>query len=521
MQHAAGEKIMISEAPEVYTFEIDVSAPRDMEKMQFSDPLEQDASVFKEFTGLSQYTRRKINKAAATSRDAEDRFYASTGYGVFNLAEPPYSFDELATFYDNSPSNHAAIVAKVSNVVGLGYNFDVTQAAVEKIQSLESKDAANKAHRKVERTKIELTNWLDSLNPDETFQQILDKVATDYEVFGNGYFEVGRTVTGQIGYLGHIPAGTVRVRRKRDGFIQIVGQHVTFFKNFGTDTASPITNDPRPNEIIHVKKYSPRSSFYGVPDSVAAGTAIVGDSLAAQYNIKYFDNSATPRYIVTLTGGRLSKAAEDKLFKFLQSSLRGNPHRTLFIPLPNDANGNPIKFEMHRVDDQIMDGSWENYRERNKQDILLAHAVPLSRVGGGNDDGVANSLASDRMFKEQVVVPTQAIFEKAISKIVKEKTDLVIFNLNELTLTDELAKSQIDERYARNQILTINEIREGIGYPAHAEGDKFFEPKPQTSAEQNAQANGTRERDKQRTANNSDSTTTTSGRNPQGAGSKE
>lgn len=511
---------MISEADDFVIQEIDISSPAPVDTVKFFDPMEQDAAMFKEFSGLSPYTRRKINKAAATSRDAEDRYYAHNGYGIFKLAEPPYNFDELASFYDHSPSNHAAIIAKVSNVVGLGYNFDVSHAALDKMESLDE-EPRQKAQRKIERTKTELERWLDSLNDDETFQQILDKVATDYEVFGNGYFEVGRTVTGQIGYLGHVPAATVRVRNRRDGFVQVVGQHITFFRNFGADDESPITGDTRPNEIIHVKKYSPRSSFYGVPDSIACATAIVGDHLASQYNIKYFENSATPRYITTLSGGRLSKRAEDKLFKFLQSSLRGNPHRSLFIPLPNDANGNPIKFAMERVDDKIMDGSWENYRERNKQDILLAHAVPLSRVGGGNSDGVANSLASDRMFKEQVVVPTQTVFEKAVNKLIKEKTDLVVFNLNELTLTDELAQSQIDERYARNQVLTINEIREKIGYPPHPEGNKFFEPKPQTSAEQNAQANGSRARDKERVANNSDSPTTVSGRNPQGSGSKE
>lgn len=500
---------------------VDARSPETVEKQVFFDPMEQDAAFLKDFTGLSQYTKRKINKAAAETRSAEVAYLNATGYGILNLAEPPYNLDELSTFYDTSPVNHAAITAKVSNIVGLGYAFVASQGAIDKIQSISDADAATKASRKVDRIKVEMTNWLDSLNDEETFQHILEKVATDYEVFGNGYIEVGRTVTGQIGYIGHIPAATIRVRRKKDGFIQIVGSHITYFRNFGETNSSPVTNDPRPNEIIHVKKYSPRSSFYGVPDSVACATAIVGDALASQYNVKFFDNSATPRSIVTLTGARLSAKAEDKLFKFLQSSLRGNPHRTLFIPLPLDSQGNPVQFTIHKVDSDSVDGSWEQYRERNKQDILLAHAVPLSRVGGANQDGVANSLASDRMFKEQVVVPTQMVFEKAINRIVKERTDIVTFDLNELTLIDEVAESQILERYLRNQAIKINEARERIGLPSVPDGDKFFEPKPQTTAEQNAQAGESRSRDKERTASNSDSSTTVSGRSPQGSGSKE
>jgi capsid portal protein len=45
------------------------------------------------------------------------------------------------------------------------------------------------------------------------------KVYTDLQATGNGFLEIGRTVTGEIGYVGHIPATTVRVRRLRDGFV--------------------------------------------------------------------------------------------------------------------------------------------------------------------------------------------------------------------------------------------------------------------------------------------------------------
>jgi hypothetical protein len=48
------------------------------------------------------------------------------GYGLFDVITPPYNLYELANFYDTSFANHAAIDAKVENVVGLGYRFDVT-----------------------------------------------------------------------------------------------------------------------------------------------------------------------------------------------------------------------------------------------------------------------------------------------------------------------------------------------------------------------------------------------------------
>ena len=69
-----------------------------------------------------------------------------------------------------------------------------------------------------------------------------------------GYIEVGRTVNGEIGYIGHIPSATIRIRRLLDGYMQIIGQKVVYFRNFGAKNTNPVTADPRPNEIIHIKE---------------------------------------------------------------------------------------------------------------------------------------------------------------------------------------------------------------------------------------------------------------------------
>ena len=66
--------------------------------------------------------------------------------------------------------------------------------------------------------------WLESLNNDDSFTTTMTKVYTDMQAIGNGYLEIGRTTRGEIGYIGHIPATTMRVRRLRDGYVQIIGQ---------------------------------------------------------------------------------------------------------------------------------------------------------------------------------------------------------------------------------------------------------------------------------------------------------
>ncbi len=458
----------------------------------------------------------RSGKDGAQSKEINPGTVFRNGYGIFDVITPPWNLYELANYYDTSFANHAAIDAKVENIVGLGYDFEVSKRTMMTLESQSNESALDKAKKRIERMRVELRDWLESLNSDESFTNIMMKVMTDFEATGNGYLEIGRTVKGEIGYVGHIPSTTMRVRRMRDGYVQIIGQRVVYFRNFSATNPNPITADPRPNEIIHFKSYSPLNTFYGVPDIISAIGSLHGDQLASQYNIDYFGNKGVPRYVVTLKGAKLSEDAEDKMFRFLQTNLKGNHHRTLYIPLPGDSDTNKVEFKMEAVENGTQEASFNEYRIRNRDDILVAHQVPLSKIGGGDSAAIAAALAQDRTFKEQVARPRQDAIQKMINKMIREKTDILEFKFNELTLTDEIAQSQILERYVKNKIIVPDEARDilGMGPRPDGDGNKPLEVKPQEAPN----STGNDARDAQRANNASDSTATVAGRNPKGEG---
>ena len=506
-----------------------------LDQFKADDPFNKAWSELKSYNGLDNNFRRRttrlVEKAdrnnptqgyldsaraeqsgidGAKSKEINPGTVYRNGYGLFDVITPPWNVYELANYYDTSFANHAAIDAKVENIVGLGYDFEVSPATMLRLESNQDKEQVARARNRIERAKIEMHGWLESLNDDDSFTTTMMKVYTDVQAVGNGYLEVGRTIRGEIGYIGHIPATTMRVRRLRDGFVQIIGQKVVYFRNFGAKNANPVTSDPRPNEIIHFKQYSPLNTFYGVPDIMSAINSLHGDQLASQYNIDYFSNKAVPRYVVTLKGARLSADAEDKMFRFLQTSLKGQSHRTLYIPLPGDSDTNKVEFKMEPIENGVQEGSFERYRNQNRDDILVAHQVPLSKIGGGDSGSIAAALAQDRTFKEQVARPAQKELEKTLNKIIKEKTDVLVLKFKELTLTDEIAQSQILERYVKAQVMLPNEARSALGLPQREGGDEPFQPKPQDTTD--------RARDGERLNNQSDGDATLSGRNPKGEG---
>jgi PBSX family phage portal protein len=488
------------------------------------DPFAKKASELNEMEGLSRSFKisttkqlqkfyRGVDGAASKKEETED----VTGYNAFKVMLPPYNLDYLAKLYEVSPPHYSAVKAKVANIVGLGYDFILSPNAKMAVDKIETEEKTKKMRARLEREKQKLFDWIASCNEEDDFIETLIKVWTDYEVTGNGYLEIGRTTTGSIGYIGHVPATTMRIRQRRDGFVQIISNKAVFFRNFGDQkTPNPVGSDTRPNEVIHIKKYSPTNGFYGVPDVVAAKAAVAGNEFATRFNLDYFENKAVPRYVIVIKGGKLSPAAERRITEFFQTSLKGKNHRTLYVPLPPDEQERKTSFEMKPVEAGTQDSSFNNYRKGNLSDILMAHRVPLSKVGLAEGVSLAVARDADKTFKEQVCRPEQTIFENKLNKIIKEVTDVFLIHLNELSLTDEDTQSKIDERYIRNQVVVPNEIRARKGLPGLDGGDKVVQQGAAAAAETRAQTNQTRSRDAERSANSPDKSG--EGRNEQGAG---
>ena len=491
-----------------------------------SDPFLAGLEDLKKVRGLGASFKRKINREFSKSFTGREETgtqqnllaQAITGYAMFDLVEPPYNLEYLSKVYEISTYNYAAINAKVANIVGLGYDFIETKKTNDAIDSLTDDKSLERARRKLSKLRQDLHSWLDTTNDEDTFTQTLIKVFTDYEATGNGYIEIGRTTAGNIGYIGHIPAKTMRVRRLRDGFIQLLYGKAVYFNNFGdSETENPIAGqEDRPNEIIHLKKYTPMNNYYGVADIIAAQVSLAGNELSGRYNLDYFENKAVPRYIITVKGAKLSPESERKLLEFFQVGLKGKNHRSLYIPLPGDTPDSKTEFKMEPVEANPQESSFNVYRKSNRDEILLAHRVPINKIGTPEGVNLAVARDADKTFKEQVCRPAQMILEKKLNKIFEEKTDALTLKFNELTLTDEDTQSKIDERYLRMQVITPNEVRIRKGMIPLDGGDEVVDLKGQDAAEQTAQAGNTRQRSQDRQANAPDNSG--EGRNAKGDG---
>lgn len=493
----------------------------------FEDPFSKSWDEIRKMDGINPNVRRqatRLEKAFTGQDDSKSKKLDPldlTGYSLFQIVQPPYNMLYLAQLYDVSPYHHSAVNAKVANVVGLGYKFEETYAVTQKVEeAMDNPKKLDKIRSKIEIAKVDLREYLEALNSDDSFLENMKKVYTDLEATGNGYLEVGRTSTGKIGYLGHIPVTTMRIRRHRDGFVQVVYNRYTFFRNFGdTETPDQIGTDPQPNEVIHFKKFTPSNTYYGIPDILSAKNAVAGDEFAQRFNLDYFENKAVPRYIITVKGAKLTADSERKLLEFFQTGLRGRNHRTLYIPLPSDGENSRVEFNMEPVEAGIQDSSFKNYAVENRDRILIAHRVPISKIGMPADVSLANAKDADKTFKEQVCRPMQEELEHKLNLIIKEFTDAFLIRFEELALTDEETMSRIDDTYLKDKVILPNEVRARKGLAPIQGGDEPLELKPQQASEAITAGKGTRQRDQKRKLNAPDKQG--EARNPQGEGRQQ
>ena len=100
-------------------------------------------------------------------------------YDKYRLLEPPFSFTQLYKIYEESDVLQECIDAMITNVDGFGYKLVYLRDDLEKIDSPESK---------VMRRKLE--NFFDHANDEQSWLTIRKLMRMDYEVLGNGGFEV-------------------------------------------------------------------------------------------------------------------------------------------------------------------------------------------------------------------------------------------------------------------------------------------------------------------------------------------
>lgn len=397
-----------------------------------------------------------IAKNDVGSQQLQDPFvqsYESDPMSVTNVLRPPYKMETLKMLPIRNAILLQCIHAMVTNCHSFGWTL-VYEGEKGKEQSAEALAE-----------KVRIENLLDFPNDHDSLGNMRVKAGTDYEVLGNGYFEVGRDATGNVSFYYHVPGEKVRLckvdstpvpikmtlmrngkpvvitaRRFFRRFVQMVGSDKVYFKEFGdprsidpktgnVNTTLPL--EKQATEILHVPQYW-SGSPYGIPCWVNNLPAILGMREAEMVNLQYFEDNAIPAMAVLVSGGTL---AEDTLLelqeKFVNSKGRDQINRVVVIEAVADldAAGDtdsapPVpSLEIKPLRDaQQSDALFLAYDEASMAKIRGSFRLPPIYVGRSDDYTRATAESSAQLAEIQVFAPRRNVFDDVMN------TKLLVYN---------------------------------------------------------------------------------------------
>ncbi len=356
----------------------------------------------------TQVARESIEKA---SKQIQDPF-VQEDYER-GIVKPPYNQKTLAQAILKNAWFKTCINGKVSSGFEVGYDFELIEEFKDQPDDDKEKALANEIFR--------------NPNATETFQEVIKRVMTDYESTGNGYLEISKNGEGQVDGMYHIPSHTARVSKDKKAIVQIRDNVKMYFRAYGIEAgeecealSQTMTPDSETgyweNEVIHFKNYSPLDDFYGVPDALSAWFAFVGDTYAVKYNMQFFENNAVPQYIVTITGGKVTRRARETIMRYFRQEIKGENHKTLVIPLPH---GMKAEFKAVSEYSSMKDAHFVAYRKMNREEICAVMRVPPSEAGIWESAIKANSYVQSKNFITKVVQPLQHKVTHQLNKILR------------------------------------------------------------------------------------------------------
>lgn len=319
------------------------------------------------------------------------------------------------------------------------------------------------------------------------FEDLMDRVKRDEEECGNGAIEVSRNkLDGMIDGLFYVPGHRIRRLRDRTGWLLLdiresQSRSIRFY-NFGEKVA--YDDDGRPtnkvaqngvrwarNELLVFQLSTSESRDYGLPRDVAMALEYLGDKLAAEANISFFDSSGTPPTIIFVTADTEKTGSGKTTFRVPQDTARrvantlksdgAHRHRVAIVPLPTGS-----KTEMHQLGTQAeRDMGFVNYRQDLRQLTRTAFTLPGIFVADSGD-GRYTAEVDRALGLEQVFDPEQSRYERILRQTLLR--DLGYLDMKptykRLAVEGDEAKRTSAVAMSTTKTITNREFRAAHGY---------------------------------------------------------
>lgn len=441
-----------------------------------------DKAIDREIRLGDLIVEKQWNTASAVT-DADNNPFRGNGANLANLIEPIYSQNYLAELPEVSAEFKQVVACMVANTVGFGVR------AVKRDDDSEIN----------EDEMIDLKNFIEYANPDDSLQSVLSAGAWDFYLNGNMYLEVIRNKGGRPSGISRVPAYKVRLTTKektpfsfqmsqalktRDGYVvkkkteykrfRLFAQHnqvdshagvmstgeVIWFKEFGDPrqydrltgellkTKSAIRKARSAgtiaHEILHVTPPLTRGP-YGFPNHIGNIESIEGDRFVSRTNLATFKNNMIPSMVFAFSGGRATEKTIERLTSFTETKFGGrSDNRSRFLVLEAEAHNEEEDSGRAKIDvKSLHEGAKEDqmfgkFSDNCRASIRRSFRIPELLVARGMAQSARVISASTKLADEQVFAQDRQLFVDAFNRKILPELGIAntVIELNSPNVTD-------------------------------------------------------------------------------------
>jgi len=357
--------------------------------------------------------------------------------GEYKNRYPEYLLD----LYRRSAKNHAIINSKKDYVVGQGWAVNA--------EGLDTMGLAK------------LQEFINHPNQYESLNDILEKVALDYELYNGFALEiVYNQLNDKIAAVYH--ADFARYRSNDDGSCYYYSEDWSKHNPVVEKIEAFNWKEPSGKQLLYVKGYSPDCKYYPLPTYLGSTSYIELDVEIANFHLNAVKNNFVGGTIVSFYNGEPTAEEQEEIERQIKDKFTGTDNANSIVL--NFADSRDRGVEIQQLNGNDFDKRFDILNKTVQREIYAGHQVTDPALFGIKEDGIFTSrnqlVDSFELFQNTYINNRQQFIERVFNELASlqglsnrlyiQDTEPISVQFSEATVTS---------------VMTQEEIREKVGLP--------------------------------------------------------
>jgi DNA-binding MarR family transcriptional regulator len=364
--------------------------------------------------------------------------------GEYKNRYPEY----LLNLYRRSAKHHAIINSKKDYVVGQGWAVNA--------EGLDTMGLAR------------LQQFIQEPNQYESLNDILEKVALDYELYNGFALEiVYNQLNDKIAAVYH--ADFARYRSNEDGSCYYYSEDWSKHNPVVEKIEAFNWKEPSGKQLLYVKGYSPDCKYYPLPTYLGSTSYIELDTEIAQFHLSAVRNNFVGGTIISFYNGEPTLEEQEEIERQIKDKFTGTDNANSIVL--NFADSRDRGVEIQQLNGNDFDKRFDILNKTVQREIYAGHSVTDPALFGIKEDGIFTSrnqlVDSFELFQNTYINNRQQFIERVFNELASlqglsnrlyiQDTEPISVQFSESTVTSVMTEAEIREKVGLSVIQTEEE----------------------------------------------------------------